>query len=337
MLNEIDVSGLEKTLNKAIEAIENSKKQIYEIARSLSVERELTINRLSQLDNVAINEYYIINQKAELGTRLDQLQLTLDRIEMLNNEFNTVFPYTSDDLSKITEVIESAQKRQMFGLKIIQAQEEERKRVAKDIHDGPAQTMANVVLRAEIAERLLADRQVEQAVKELKDLKLMVRDSLVDVRQIIFNLRPMALDDLGLLPTLRKYFQEVSKRAGLNIELRFTGKEKRLSSCMEVAIFRLIQEIISNIVKHAKATYAQAVVEYNDRYIKVMIQDNGIGFNEEEALRNNNNFGLIGMKERVELLEGEFSIYSIKNNGTSIMFKIPISEGEEIYDEFKKN
>lgn len=336
MLNEIDVSGLGKTLNSAIEAIENSKKQIYEIAMNLSLEKELTINRLKQLNNSEISEYHSVDQKAELGIRIEQLQSTLERVDMLNHEVNTVFDYTSKDILKITEAIESAQKRQLFGLKIIQAQEEERKRVAKDIHDGPAQTMANVVLRTEIAERLLTNNQVDQAVKELKDLKLMARDSLVDVRQIIFNLRPMALDDLGLLPTLRKYFQEMSKR-GLNIELRFTGKEKRLSSSMEVAIFRLIQEIINNIVKHANATNAQAYVEYAERYIKVTIQDNGIGFNEEEVFKNRNNFGLIGMKERVELLEGEFSIYSIKNNGTSIMFQIPISEGEEIYDELRKN
>lgn len=315
MLNEIDVSRIEKNLNKAIEAIENGKRQINEIAESL----------LAATD-----------QKAELGTRIDRLQLTLELVELLNNEVNTVSDYIRNDILKITEVIESAQKRQMYGLKIIQAQEEERKRVARDIHDGPAQTMANVVLRTEIAERLLNSRQVDLAIKELKDLKLMAKDSLVDIRQIIFNLRPMALDDLGLLPTLRKYFQELSKR-GLNIELRFAGKEKRLSTSMEVAIFRLIQEIINNIDKHAKATYAQASVEYADKYIKVMIQDNGIGFNEEDVLKNSNNFGLIGMKERVELLDGEFSIYSIKNSGTSIMFKIPISEGEEIYDEFKKN
>jgi len=336
MLNEIDISGLEKTLNKAIEAIENSKRQICEISQSLLAERELTINRLEQLNNTTTVEHYSTIQKAELGTRIDQLQSTLEQVELLNNEVNTVFDYTSNDILKITEAIESAQKRQLFGLKIIQAQEEERKRVARDIHDGPAQTMANIVLRTEIAERLLNNRQVDLAMKELKDLKLMARDSLVDIRQIIFNLRPMALDDLGLLPTLRKYFQEMSKR-GLNIELRFTGKEKRLSSSMEVAIFRLIQEIINNILKHAKATYAQALVEYADKYIKVMVQDNGIGFNEEEVLRNGNNFGLIGMRERVELLEGEFSIYSVKNSGTSIMFRIPISEGEEIYNEFKKN
>lgn len=329
MLNEIDVSGLEKTLNSAIEAIENSKRQIYEIAKSLSVEKELTVNRLEQLNNSTKSVSYSTDQKAELGTRIDQLQSTIERVELLNNEVNTAFDYTSNDILKITEAIESVKKKQTFGLKIIQAQEEERKRVAMDIHDGPAQTMANVVLRAEIAERLLTTNQIDLAVKELKDLKLMVRDSLVDVRQIIFNLRPMALDDLGLLPTLRKYFQEMSKR-GLNIELRFAGKEKRLSSSMEVAIFRLIQEVINNILKHANATYAQAYVEYADKYIKVTIQDNGIGFNEKEVLNNRNNLGLIGMKERVELLEGEFNIYSIKNNGTSIMFKIPISEGEEI-------
>ncbi len=282
-------------------------------------------------------EVHLKTRRNELQMRLKNLDITIERADGLITQMGVVFNYLTNDIAKFTELAESAKLRQMFGLKIIQAQEEERKRVARDIHDGPAQSMANVVLRTEIAERLMNNQQKELAIKELKDLKTMIRTSLADVRQIIFDLRPMALDDLGLLPTLRKYIPEIAKRENLNIELNFSGKERRLASGMEVAIFRLIQEILNNIVKHAKADLVQAMIEYGEKNIKVMVKDNGIGFKEEEVMRDENKFGLMGMKERIELLEGEFEINSSKNIGTKITFSIPINESEETSDGSNKN
>lgn len=387
---EIDVTSLERILERTITTIEASKKQIFELAEDARTEKENILKKLSMINdqigviigevdsvegrynssrkwlvNVSKNfktyaesdiqkayeeanklqldlfilrekELNLKNQRHDLQLRLKNIETTIVRAEMLITQVSVVADYLANDISKMSEVMESAKFRQMFGLKIIQAQEEERKRVARDIHDGPAQSMANVVLRTEIAERLLNNNQIDTAIKELKDLKAMVRDSLADVRQIIFDLRPMALDDLGLLPTLRKYTQEVAKRENLRIDLKFIGKEKRLSSSMEVAIFRLIQEILNNVVKHAKATLVQAIVEYTDQFIKVVIQDNGVGFIEEEVLKSNNSFGLMGMNERIQLLEGEFDIHSVKSNGTTVIFKIPINEGGEAIDESAK-
>lgn len=291
----------------------------YETANKLQVELFLARER----------EFNLKQNRQELQMRLRNIELTIDRAEVLITQVSVVFDFLTNDIIKIPEAIESAHLRQMFGLKILQAQEEERKRVAREIHDGPAQSMANVVLRAEIAERLMVNQQMEMAVKELKDLKTMVRQSLADVRQIIFDLRPMALDDLGLIPTLRKFIPELAKREDLKIELNFTGRERRLPSGMEVAVFRLIQEILNNVIKHAKATTVFVNVEINEEAIKVEIQDNGVGFEKDEVIKNKDHFGLIGMKERIQLLEGEYDIESEKNKGTTVFLQVPIKGGEK--------
>ena len=269
----------------------------------------------------------------EMQLRLKTIELTIERAEVLVTQIGVVFDYLTNDIAKMSELVESAKMKQMFGLKIIQAQEEERKRVARDIHDGPAQSMANVVLRTEIAERLMSHQQEELARQELKDLKKMVRRSLADVRQIIFDLRPMALDDLGLIPTLRKFIPEIAKRENIEIELVLNGIERRLASGMEVAIFRMVQEILTNVIKHAKATLAIANIEYADKYLRVSVQDNGVGFIEEEVIKNKNHFGLMGMKERIELLEGELEIQSEIDKGTTVTFTIPTKESGELHND----
>ena len=104
-------------------------------------------------------------------------------------------------------MLEDAKQKQDFGLKIIEAQEEERKRLSREIHDGPAQMMANVMLRSDLVEKIYRERGIDEALGEIVNMKKMVRDALYEVRHIIYDLRPMALDDLGLVPTLKKYLK----------------------------------------------------------------------------------------------------------------------------------
>ncbi|MFV9510497.1 sensor histidine kinase [Tepidibacillus sp. LV47] len=377
---EFDSQTLESVFKKTIEAIENSKKLIFEITENSREEREKILQNLEMLDieikkviedvdaleekyrrarmNLAhmsrnfkkfteediqkayeeanelqVSLYIAREREGNLKARRNELQLSLrnielmiERAEMLMTQISVVNDYLSGDLFKVSEVIESAQYRQLYGLKIIQAQEEERKRVAREIHDGPAQSMANVVLRTEIAERFLLHQQLEQAIKELRDLKGMVRQSLADVRKIIFDLRPMALDDLGLFPTLRKYTQELASRENFHLDLQLKGRERRLPSMMEVAIFRLIQEALNNVVKHANAANVLVAVDLQDDYIKVMVKDDGVGFTKDEVNKEHGHFGLMGMKERVQLLEGKMDIQSEKNKGTTVTFVIQIKE-----------
>ncbi|WP_127581196.1 sensor histidine kinase [Paenibacillus koleovorans] len=291
----------------------------YEAATQLQL--QLTIAREK--------EHQLRARRDELQKRIKNLDKTIERAEALVMQMNVVLEYLSGDLNQVTRILESAKNRQQMGLKIIVAQEEERKRIAREIHDGPAQAMANIVLRSEIAERMLARNEYVAVKEELSDLKAQVRSGLEEVRKIIFNLRPMALDDLGLVPTLRKYIQDFEDRTRIRMKFEVVGLESRLPSAMEVAVFRLVQEALSNVLKHAKASYVFVEVTFQKQMVKLVIQDNGVGFNLErlelQINKGNSHFGIIGMRERVELLEGRMDLETAINAGTKIVMLIPIS------------
>ncbi|MDF2684274.1 MAG: degS [Brevibacillus sp.] len=263
-------------------------------------------------------------RRNDLERQLRTLEVTIDRAEKLVSQMGVVLGYLTGDLSKIGEALESAKQHQLMGLKVIQAQEEERKRVAREIHDGPAQSMANVVLRSEIVERMLKNERILEAQMELHELKEMVRMSLSDVRRIIFDLRPMALDDLGLVPTLQKYIQTCEERIESSIDLVVFGVEPPLRSSVKAAIFRLVQECLNNVEKHARANSVQVKLEFVQDSLSLVVKDDGVGFDLEKRLANGGSFGLLGMKERVQLLEGSVDLQSAPGDGTKVIFQIPL-------------
>lgn len=289
----------------------------YEAATQLQL--QLTLSREK--------ENHLRQRRNELQKRLKNVDKQVERAEALMSQLNVVLEYLSGDLNQITRILESAKNRQLFGLKIILAQEDERKRIAREIHDGLAQTMANVVLRTEIAERMLAKEQYIMVKDELTELKGQVRGGLEEVRKIIFNLRPMALDDLGLVPTLRKFIQDFEEKTKIKTEFELTGREIRLPSGMEVAVYRLVQEAFSNALKHAEASFIGLGVTFTDSKLLIVVRDNGRGFHVEQletVFARGLNFGIMGMKERLTLLEGHLDIESAVGAGTKLTMEIPL-------------
>ncbi|MFD0957902.1 sensor histidine kinase [Paenibacillus chungangensis] len=278
-------------------------------------------------------ENYLKARRDDLQKRVRNVERSIERAEVISSQMNVVLEYLSGDLNQVTRILESAKTRQLLGLKIILAQEEERKRIAREIHDGPAQSLANIVLRTEIAERMLMKKDFDLVQEELIDLKGQVRSGLEEIRKIIFNLRPMALDDLGLVPTLRKFTQDFEEKSRVHTAFELSGKELRLPSAMEAAIFRLVQEAFSNVLKHANASHVVLEIRYNKDNIILSILDNGAGFvvgNVEQLTSRNGHFGLVGMRERVELIEGRMDIDSKPGQGTKIVIDIPMtSEGRK--------
>lgn len=289
----------------------------YEAATSMQL--QLTIAREK--------ETHLKQRRDELQKRIKNVDKQVERAESLVSQMNVVLEYLTGDLNQVTRILESAKNRQLLGLKIILAQEDERKRIAREIHDGLAQSMANVVLRTEITQRMLNRQEYESVKEELHDLKAQVRGGLEEVRKIIFNLRPMALDDLGLIPTLRKFVQDFEDKTKIRTMFELHGREARLPSGMEVAVYRLVQEAFSNVYKHANASYVSLEVTFQAKMVKITVQDNGDGFDVgivEAKMSKGVNFGMIGMQERVELLEGRLDIDSQKGEGTKISILIPI-------------
>ncbi len=215
---------------------------------------------------------------------------------------------------------------------IIQAQEKERLRISLQMHDGPAQSMSNLVLRAEICQRLL-DRDVDMARAELGALKGAINTTLQDTRRFIFDLRPMILDDLGLVPTLRRYVQQIGEKSKLEVNLMVQNMDMRLPAHYEVAIFRFIQEALNNVVKHANATQARVLLGIRDgtdgsRQIHVSVEDDGSGFHVSEVLADDSgrrNMGIATLRQQIEtLLRGEFGIESAVGRGTRVEAAIPL-------------
>lgn len=383
----MQVDVLDRVIKNAIDVMENSKYQVFEICESVRSEREALNNELQQvieettktIDQVdryeadyrrsrvrltevsrdfkrfneediraayetatqlqaqlAIfreKELHLKARRDDLQKRIKSVDRQLERAEGLVSQLNVVLEYLSGDLNQVTRLLESAKNRQMLGLKIILAQEEERKRIAREIHDGLAQNLANIVLRTEIAERMMVKQAYNAVREELIDLKGQVRGGIEEVRKIIFNLRPMALDDLGLVPTLRKFVQDYEEKHKIRTQFDMIGKEARLPSGMEVAVFRLVQESFSNVLKHAQASHVALEITFQQQMVKITITDNGVGFaadNIDRKITKGSHYGLIGMRERVELLEGRLDIQSSVGAGTKISMVIPIqSEAKE--------
>jgi len=275
-----------------------------------------------QLTVVRQEEKQLRERRDELERRLVGLNETIERADHLVGQISVVLNYLNSDFKMVGEILEDAKQKQAFGLKIIEAQEEERRKLSREIHDGPAQMLANVMLRSQIIDKVYRESP-EQGVKEIHDLRKMVRSALYEVRRIIYDLRPMALDDLGLVPTLKKYLSTIEEYNGdTTISFTFIGSEQRIPSKFEVALFRMVQEAVQNALKHAEAREITVKLEISRNHVTVIVKDNGKGFDIREKKKDS--FGLIGMRERVDLLDGNLTIDSSVGAGTIVMIQVPI-------------
>jgi len=205
---------------------------------------------------------------------------------------------------------------------IVNAQEAERQRLSRQMHDGPAQAMSNFILQTEIAMRLL-DVDAAQAKEELGNLKAAAMGTFQKVRNFIFELRPMMLDDLGLIPTIRKYVDAFKEQTGLDISLTVTGTERRLEPYLEVMIFRAIQELLGNASHHSQAAMVKVILDMGNELIRISVDDNGKGFDPESVL-SGKSLGLKLIRDRTEMLGGTFDVDSAVGKGARISFSIPI-------------
>ncbi len=291
----------------------------YDLAREARVRLQVARER----------EALLRRERDALELRLKRLRETVRRAEDLVNSVGLAFQVITGKLKDLAGQVEGLQRRGRLLATVIKAQEEERRRVAREIHDGPAQSLANLVLRLEVCEKLM-ESDLERARSEVENLKKQLRDSLQEVRRIIFDLRPLALDDLGLIPALRAYLDGIGQRTGLQVAMRVLGEERRLPSPLEVTLFRLVQEAVSNVWKHARAATVSVKVEFLPDRVNAIVEDDGLGFDVAAAGQDDRHFGLAGMRERVALVDGSLEIESQPGRGTRVSFVIPVprEEGE---------
>jgi two-component system sensor histidine kinase DegS len=249
--------------------------------------------------------------------QLEKLQNDKNHLEKYKTILERMYLQSTGVVSNV-----SADKGKMASVEmLVNAQESERQRLSRQMHDGPAQALSNFILQTEIAMRLLEVDPV-QARDELSNLKVSAMGTFQKVRNFIFELRPMMLDDLGLVPTIRKYAEAFREQTNLEIGVMVTGTERRLEPYIEVMIFRAIQELIGNASRHSQATTAKVLLDMGDQLIRVTVDDNGRGV-DPEILEQGNSLGLKLIKERAEMLGGTFEIDSAVGKGTRVGFSVP--------------
>ena len=292
---------------------EEEVREAYEAARKIQIDVAVTREQ----------EQNLRRQRDEMEVRLRNLGGTVLKAEQLVSQVGVVLEYLGTQMSEAFSQIESLQNAHALGAQVIRSQEEERRRVARDIHDGPAQAIANIVFRAEVCERLI-DSDPARAKAELKALREHIRNTLAEIRKIIFDLRPMALDDLGLAPTIRGVLDVFREQYGLVAEIAVIGKERRLEPHIEIGVFRVVQEALNNIIKHAQASSIRVRIEFAAAGVTVLVEDDGKGFEMTEEELPSGHYGIMGMRERMQLLNGKLTIKSAPRRGTRVTVSVPL-------------
>ncbi len=208
---------------------------------------------------------------------------------------------------------------------ITHTQEEERRRIARDLHDDTVQSLIAVGQRLELA-RQLVEEDSGDAVEQLRDLRKMVTRTIDSIRQFSRDLRPTALEDLGLVAALQHLVNALAQNGQIDVALSIEGSPEGVSADMEVAIYRIIQEALANIRKHSQAAQVRLRTQFLADRVAVTVQDNGIGFEvprEMADLASEGHFGLMGLKERAQLFGGQATITSTPGQGTTVEIILP--------------
>lgn len=218
--------------------------------------------------------------------------------------------------------------------RVVSAQEDERKRLARDLHDQTGQVLTALGIGLHSAQQLVLS-QPTLAQQRMNELEKMSADAIDELRQFVSELRPALLDDLGLVAALRAMAQQVTDRVGIQVRVQFDGARRRLPPQIETVLYRIAQEALNNTVRHSQAQQATVQLEFGFGVVRLVVQDNGTGFAPSAVMKSRGAeraWGLLGMQERVELVGGKFEVQSAPGQGTclSVEIPVPIAEGVNV-------
>ena len=356
--NEVDdardrLAELKKRVAEKIERIDalaveeqKAKQQLAEVSRRFTEHTEDEIRKTYEAVsiiqiNLAIErekEQTMRVERDKLEIRLRYLFTVVERAEHMALSIGSVLSYLSTQVSGVIWKIEAVQKDKFVGARIIKATEEERYRISRELHDGPAQDLANALFTTTITERLM-DQDMAEAKKTLVELREEIRGCLTGVRQIIFDMRPMALDDLGLPQAVEQLVRLFGERGKLRGTFSLEGTYYALPKHVEIAIFRIVQEALNNVVHHAKTDKVRVRMHYTDQALTVLIADDGVGFDpnrrveepedaddaldmETQRRQRGRHFGMIGMEERAKIIGAAIQILSEPGKGTKVHLRV---------------
>lgn len=307
--------------------VKASKAKLVQVSKKFHIHSEQEIREAYERANQMQLERFLVQKEEmaaqqrrnDLERRLLILEDTIERAEKLIGRVSVVLNFLRDDLQ---QEYSDMMKKQEMAIGVFEAAERERRHLAREMHDGPAQSLAHILIRADLIEKTFDKRGKDEAFAELHELKKLIRGALVDVRRLIYDLRPMSLDDLGFLPTLERYLHQTEEYTAIKTRLNYRGSRARLPEKLEINVFRLVQESVQNAIKHAKTAEIIVNVEQASDVIHIHVRDYGVGF--ESSAIGEGSFGIVGMRERIELVNGSITIDSEVGKGTVVRMSIPI-------------
>lgn len=211
---------------------------------------------------------------------------------------------------------------------IITAQEEERRRIARELHDETGQSLTSLTLGLSM---IAESHDLARAQSNAAELRALAASTLEEVHHLARGLRPSVLDDLGLLPALERHVKEYEAMCGVSVDLHVAGLDHRLPASIEIAVYRIVQEALTNTAKHAGASVVSVLLERRDGAIHLIVEDDGCGFDAQEVLASGDadrRLGLHGMRERALLLGGSLTIESTPGRGATVFADIPVADGD---------
>ena len=227
------------------------------------------------------------------------------------------------ELTEMSRKVQAAQEglHDYIGA-ITSAQEDERMRLARELHDDTIQAVIALKQRVQLAQKSIKEQNGRQSLKELETL---AEQTIENLRRLTRALRPIYLEDLGLVTALEMLTREISQSNPLTVEFQRTGNERRLSREVELSLYRIAQEALNNVVKHSRATHADLSIRYSGSEVTLVIKDNGNGFVAPASpteFATNGHFGLLGIHERVDLIGARLGIESTQGQGTRIEIRL---------------
>jgi PAS domain S-box-containing protein len=231
--------------------------------------------------------------------------------------------------ARLLELVrKSSEDLKTLSTQLINIQEEERKKIAQELHDEVGQTAFAMKMNLDLIKKNLSTDtgKLEDIETRLTDTEDLLSQTIDQIRNLTTDLRPSMLDDFGLIPTLNWYIDNLSKRTNIKVYLKTKNFKPRLSSEVETTLYRILQEALTNIAKHAQATEVSILLAQKNSFASLSVEDNGMGFDAKKTTFPKDRLGLFSIKERVKLLNGQFKIDSKPNKGTKLNVKIPLKE-----------
>ena len=335
-------------LEKLQEEYLEEKIQIDKSIANLEIQLKENIEFIKFLDestDVCYESFSPRNVNDKNKTQIQELKENQkDILHKMNEEKNKQAEIIQkmDELSSVIKVAKSTSEKKekaeidsdIYRLTLLETQENERQRISRELHDSTVQNLTSMIHKIELCSKLI-DMDPIRCKLELTMMSRTLRDIIDDTRQMIYNLRPMSFDDIGLEITIERALDKIKNEKACNINFAVEGEPYQIKPVIGITLLRIIQEACNNAIKYANSSIISVKLIYEEDEVSISIEDDGVGFDMENLdvsisnRKDNSGFGLSMMKERVYLLSGEITIQSKKNEGTMILVRVPINNKEE--------